>query len=178
MDGVMTPSASPRTTFHCSNLSSEIAADHIETAAVRVTVLGLNLVHGGRLLALAAVEIDIEGIVIGLDGVRVVQLGPHRLGVEPPAWRAGAQSRPAVILPPELTSAIAGAVLDLYQSARDAAAKAKTAAPGGRPAAEAHQRPVESMFGRVAPQRAWRAAGCTRGPPTPGEILTVAVLYT
>ena len=72
-------------------------------------MLGLDLVHApGRLLALAAVEIDIDGIGSSAsDGVRVVRLGPHRHGVEPPVWRAGAQSRPAVILPAELTAAIA-----------------------------------------------------------------------
>jgi hypothetical protein len=143
-------------------------ATEAETAPVRVTVLQLELAHGaGRLLALATVEIDIDGIVIGLDGVRVVQLGAHRLGVEPPAWRAGAQSRPAAILPPELTSAIGSAVLDIYQAERAEAANAKTAARGGRlmagsdvaaviapPAPEPHQRPLKSISGPVAPQRA------------------------
>ncbi|HEY1258530.1 MAG TPA: hypothetical protein VGF34_04720 [Stellaceae bacterium] len=44
-----------------------------------------------------------------------MRLGPRRIGVEPPAWRTGARSRPAVILPPELTAAIGAAVLDVYQ---------------------------------------------------------------
>lgn len=145
-----------------------MAIDPAETLPVEVTVLGLDLVHApGRLLALAAVEIDIDGIVLGLDGVRVVRLGPHRHGVEPPVWRAGAQSRPAVILPAELTAAIAGAVLDLYEASRADAARARAAAPGARltgaslgaaviapPPAETPQRLLKSIFGAAEAQRA------------------------
>lgn len=90
-----------------------------ETTAVNVAVLQVERAYAGRLLALAEVEIEIDGIVIVLHGVRVVDLGPRSLGVEPPAWRAGAQSRAAISLPEELTATIADAVLDAYEAARE-----------------------------------------------------------
>ena len=57
-----------------------------ETVPVNVTVLKVEPVAGSRrLLGLAEVEIDIDGVVIGVHGLRVVSLGP--LGVEAPTWR-------------------------------------------------------------------------------------------
>jgi hypothetical protein len=73
-----------------------------------------------RLLALAEIEIDIDGIVIGLHGVRVVDLGRCALGIEAPAWRSGGVPQPAISLPAEQQAAIADAVLDAYQARRGA----------------------------------------------------------
>ena len=92
-----------------------------ETTLVNVTVLKVEPVAGSRrLLALAEIEIDIDGIVIGLHSVRVVNLGPRELGIEAPAWRTGTAPQPAISLPPELQAAIADAVLDAYQAHRKA----------------------------------------------------------
>lgn len=90
-----------------------------ETVPVTCTVLRIDPVPAGRLLALAAVELLVDGIMIELRGVRVVRTGPRTLGVEPPTYRGPTGAAvPAVILPPELSAAIASAVLDEYQAGR------------------------------------------------------------
>jgi hypothetical protein len=80
------------------------------TATVTFVVTGLERVCGaGRLVALASVELDLEGIVILVQGVQVIR---HRgqITTQAPRFRdprTGAWT-PAVILPDELGMAIAG----------------------------------------------------------------------
>ena len=88
-------------------------SDDGETVPATVTVLRLDRASAGRLLAFAALEIEIAGIVIGIEGVRVLRTGPHSRGVAPPTFRGPTgESVPSVILPDELRRAIA--VLDCY----------------------------------------------------------------
>jgi hypothetical protein len=76
---------------------------------VTFTVTGLERIEGhGRLLALAALEIEFDGVTLGLRGVQVVRQGkfittqaPHFRNPKTGIWA------PAVILPPELGAAIA-----------------------------------------------------------------------
>lgn len=66
----------------------------------------------GRLLALATVAVDLDGIELALHGVQIVRLPTGRLRCQAPQFRnhSGAWL-PAVTLPPELELAIGREVL-------------------------------------------------------------------
>jgi stage V sporulation protein G len=78
------------------------------TATVTFVVTGLQRVVGaGRLVALASVEIDLEGVVVLVQGVQVIRKR-GRISSQAPRFRnpqTGAWM-PAVILPDELGAAI------------------------------------------------------------------------
>jgi stage V sporulation protein G len=78
------------------------------TATVTFVVTGLQRVVGaGRLVALATVEIDLEGVVVLVQGVQVIRKR-GRISSHAPCFRnpqTGAWI-PAVILPDELGAAI------------------------------------------------------------------------
>jgi stage V sporulation protein G len=90
-----------------------------ETVPVTVTVIGLQRLTGaGRLLALAAVDLLIDGVSIAVRGIRIERTGPHELTVKSPTFRGGAgAAEPAVLLPEELGCAITDAVLAEYKRA-------------------------------------------------------------
>jgi hypothetical protein len=76
---------------------------------VTFTVTGLERVEGhGRLLALAALEIEFDGVTLGLHGVQVIRQG-KRITTQAPRFRNPKTGiwAPAVILPDELGAAIA-----------------------------------------------------------------------
>lgn len=79
------------------------------TATVSFVVTGLERICGaGRLVALANVEIDLEGVVVLVQGVQVIRHRGH-VTTQAPRFRnpkTGAWL-PAVILPDELGVAIA-----------------------------------------------------------------------
>lgn len=90
-----------------------------ETAPVTIAVLGIERAPAGRLVGLAAVELLIDGVAIVLQGVRIIRTGPRGLGVEAPTFRGPTGAAvPTVILPPELSAAIARVVLDEYEADR------------------------------------------------------------
>jgi stage V sporulation protein G len=80
------------------------------TATVNFVITGLERLNGaGRLIALATVEIDLEGVVILVQGIQVVRCG-SRITAQAPRFRdprTGTWTA-AVILPEELGAAIAG----------------------------------------------------------------------
>jgi stage V sporulation protein G len=80
------------------------------TATVTFVITGLERINGaGRLVALATVEIDLEGVVLVIQGVQVIR-DRRRITTQAPRFRdprTGAWV-PAVILPHELGAAIAG----------------------------------------------------------------------
>lgn len=85
-----------------------------ETVPVRFTVLGVEPVRGtGRLVGLAVVDVDLAGVVLTLQGVQLVRDPAGRLTCRAPVWRHPVSGRwvPAVVLPPELSEAIAAEVL-------------------------------------------------------------------
>jgi DNA-binding cell septation regulator SpoVG len=95
-----------------------MAADP-DTVPVTVTVLRIERVESGRLLALAEVEIDIAGVALVLHNIRVLKTGPRSRGIAAPCCRvANGRLADAVSLPPELAKAIANAVLDEYGARR------------------------------------------------------------
>jgi hypothetical protein len=80
-----------------------------DAVTVTFTVTGLERIEGhGRLVALAALEIDFDGVILRLHGVQVIRQG-KRIATQAPRFRnpkTGIWS-PAVILPDELGAAIA-----------------------------------------------------------------------
>jgi hypothetical protein len=83
-----------------------------DTTAALVTIIGLERVAGsGKLAALAVVEIEIAGIPIRLQGVKIIRRLDGRLGCEAPCFRApDGRWAPAVILPPDLAEGLAAEV--------------------------------------------------------------------
>jgi hypothetical protein len=80
-----------------------------DAMTVTFTVTALERIEGhGRLLALAALEIDFDGVVLQLQGVQVIRQG-KRITAQAPRFRDPKNGVwvPAVILPDELGAAIA-----------------------------------------------------------------------
>jgi hypothetical protein len=90
-----------------------------ETSVVSFAVVGFEWSRGkGRLAGLADVRIEIEGVVLLLQGVRVLREPEGRLACQEPRFRhPNGGWVAALVLPPELSDAIEMAVLAL---ARDA----------------------------------------------------------
>jgi hypothetical protein len=83
--------------------------DAATTATVTFTVTDVERIEGaGRLAALAAIEIELDGIALTVQGVRVVRQN-NRITTEAPRYRdpRTGQWLPALILPDELGAAIA-----------------------------------------------------------------------
>ena len=79
------------------------------TATVTFTVTDVERIEGaGRLAALAAIEIELDGVALTVRGVRVLRQ-KDRITTEAPRYRdpRTGQWLPALILPEELGRAIA-----------------------------------------------------------------------
>jgi len=84
-----------------------------DTASASFEVLGVEPVRGaGRLVGLAIVRVELEGVELVLQGVQVLRT-PAGLTVQAPTFRHPKHgcSVPSVILPPELRDAIGAEVL-------------------------------------------------------------------
>jgi hypothetical protein len=88
-----------------------------ETAPVLVVVQSIELVSMGAVMALATVDLEIDGVNLRIEGVRVTRRG-GLLACEPPHFRdpRSGQWRPALLLPKELSDVIAGEVLQAVRS--------------------------------------------------------------
>jgi hypothetical protein len=76
---------------------------------VTFTITGLKRIEGhGRLVALAELEIEFDGVTLGLHGVQVIRQG-KRIATQAPRFRNPKTGvwAPAVVLPDELGAAIA-----------------------------------------------------------------------
>ena len=88
-----------------------------ETATVSFTLLGLERARdGGRLLGVASAELILAGVAVTVQGIRIIYEPDGSLLVQPPRYRhPDGHWLPAVILPPELASAIAAEVLEAFR---------------------------------------------------------------
>lgn len=89
-----------------------------DTVSVQFEVLAIERVNRGRLIALSAVEIEIAGITLTLQGVQIVRRADNTVVCNPPVFRHARSGEwlPAVVLPPELARAIAAEVLRTFES--------------------------------------------------------------
>ena len=82
------------------------------TTPVSITVLSVTPMRAGKLFAIASVEIDIDGVLIEIHGIRAVHVPPAATRIELPVFRdASGSSRAAIILPEEVRGPIGDAVL-------------------------------------------------------------------
>jgi hypothetical protein len=86
-----------------------------DTVSVSFEVVDFRRVHGARdLLALATVDINLDGIAVTLRGVQVLRLPNGKLQARAPHYRTTTGVwAPAVTLPDELERAIGAEVLAL-----------------------------------------------------------------
>jgi hypothetical protein len=91
-----------------------LPADDLGSSLVSITVLSVTPARTGRLFALVAVDIDIDGVRIEVHGIRAVRVDdPAGARIELPTFRdAAGVLRPAIVLPEEVRNPIADAVLD------------------------------------------------------------------
>ena len=83
------------------------------TAPVSITVFSVTPMRAGKLFALAAVELDIDGVPIEIHGIRATHMPPGATKIELPTYRdAAGRSRAAIVLPEEVRGPIGDAVLD------------------------------------------------------------------
>ncbi len=88
-----------------------------ETVTARFEVLGVERVRqAGRLLALANVTLDMGGVELVLQGVRVFRCMDGSIAVSGPQWRHPGSGRwtPGVLLPPDLAKAMGGEIIAAY----------------------------------------------------------------
>lgn len=97
---------------------------------VSITVLSIKPVKFGRVFALASVEIDIDGVLLVIHGVRAMHAQPMGTRVDLPVFRDenGVWQR-AITLPDEICGPMGKVVLDELV-ARGLAIKAPTSRPG------------------------------------------------
>jgi stage V sporulation protein G len=90
------------------------AADDVSsTTPVSITVLSVSPIRAGKLFALAAVEIDVDGVLIEIHGIRALHVPPAATRIELPTFRDPAsRSQAAIVLPEEVRCPIGDAVLD------------------------------------------------------------------
>jgi hypothetical protein len=102
------------------------------SSRVSITVLSIKPVNFGRIFALASVEIDIDGVLLVIHGVRAIRARPMGTRVDLPVFRDenGVWQR-AITLPDEICGPIGKAVLDELV-ARGLAAKGPAFQPGAQ----------------------------------------------
>ena len=102
----------PTSSAVAMTLTQSNEPDQPSSSAVSITVLSVTPARAKKLFAFASVEIDIDGVQIGVHGIRAVrELGGT--AIELPKFRdAGGVWRTAITLPEEVHSPIAKAVFD------------------------------------------------------------------
>jgi stage V sporulation protein G len=94
------------------NLAESNEPDQPSSSTVSITVLSVTPAHAKKLFAFASVEIDIDGVQMGVHGIRAMR---EREGtaIDLPKFRDAAGIwRTAITLPEEVLSPIAKAVFD------------------------------------------------------------------
>jgi stage V sporulation protein G len=87
--------------------------DQPSSSTISITVVSVTPARAINLFAFASVEIDIDGVQIGVHGIRAMHAGPDAAAIELPKFRdADGVWRTAITLPEEIYTPIARAVLD------------------------------------------------------------------
>ncbi len=90
-----------------------------DIASVTFQVEHVEKVNAGRLVALATVLINVDGVELRIQGVRIMSTPTGVLMVEAPRFRRpGGEWVPAVTLPEELKRAIAAEILAAVERIR------------------------------------------------------------
>jgi stage V sporulation protein G len=120
---------------------AESSLDQPNSSTVSITVLSVTPARAQKLFAFASVEIDIDGVQIGVHGIRAMHAGPEAAAIELPKFRDGdGVWRTAITLPEEIYTPIARAVLD------ELVERGLIARPGGMTAGCSG--PVERLSGQ------------------------------
>jgi stage V sporulation protein G len=91
----------------------QFSPDQPSSSTVSITVLSATPARAQKLFAFASVQIDIDGVQIGVHGIRAMHAGPEAAAIELPKYRDGdGVWRTAITLPDEIYTPIARAVLD------------------------------------------------------------------
>ena len=92
---------------------AQSSPDQPSSSTVSITVLSVTPARAQKLFAFASIEIDIDGVQIGVHGIRAMHAGPEAAAIELPKYRDGdGLWRTAITLPEEIYTPIARAVLD------------------------------------------------------------------
>jgi stage V sporulation protein G len=92
---------------------AECGPNQPSSSTVSITVLSVTPAREKKLFAFASIEIDIDGVQIGVHGIRAMHAGAEAAAIELPKFRdAGGVWRTAITLPEEIYTPIAKAVLD------------------------------------------------------------------
>lgn len=92
---------------------AQSSPDQLSSSTVSITVLSVTPARAKNLFAFASIEIDIDGLQIGVHGIRAMHVGPDAAAIELPKFRdADGMWRTAITLPEEIYTPIARAVLD------------------------------------------------------------------
>jgi hypothetical protein len=88
--------------------------DDAGSSTVSITVLSATPMRAGKLFALASVEINVDGVLIEIHGIRAIRTASGATRVELPTFRdATGQPRTAIVLPEEVYRPIGDAVLEV-----------------------------------------------------------------
>jgi hypothetical protein len=76
--------------------------DQPNSSTVSITVVSVTPAREKKLFAFASIEIDIDGVQIGVHGIRTTHAGPEAAAIELPKFRdADGVWRTAITLPEE-----------------------------------------------------------------------------
>jgi DNA-binding cell septation regulator SpoVG len=101
----------PRSGVVAMNRAQSNEPDQLVSSTVSITVLSVTPARAKKLFAFASVEIDIDGVQMGVHGIRVMR-EDGGTAIELPKFRDTGGAWRAAILPQEVHSPIAKAVFD------------------------------------------------------------------
>ena len=68
---------------------AQFSPDEPSSSTVSITVLSVTPARAQKLFAFASIEIDIDGVQIGVHGIRAMHAGPEAAAIELPKYRDG-----------------------------------------------------------------------------------------
>jgi stage V sporulation protein G len=89
-----------------------------ETVGVEYRVIGIAPIRGtGSLVGMAIVEVEIAGVVLTIQGIRIMRRQDGSLEVGAPTFKSPRDGRsiPAILLPDALRNALADEIIDSWR---------------------------------------------------------------